>query len=310
MLPPRQQPAREQHRPEPQHRRPGIVRKLASFVLNGGRRQTGRHAATLGNPATAPAAAHMQPVAKAPAAPVHHAPERRAPAPTHLHYNPGIAEGTKSHDVVPVGTHQPLLNRDQVNQQLGFEAFGDLQAVVHLPGATEPLYAFKSTKDLGKGNVQVDYRFATPKQLDQMRSSVNTPAWDEVYEGMMHLNRINNGETVVGTGGTTMTIGRDYWLPGRPGKEHTTDPHTNVPEGMENVAPAQLRFRIDDTNSLVALNLSTPYDYRMDSDAKNAQPPAIVELNPAVIAPQDEWPRVPINHLQGTTSFPTTLTPV
>jgi hypothetical protein len=191
--------------------------------------------------------------------------------------------------------HQPLLTREQVNQQLGFEGFGVLQMVVHLPGAKEPLYCFKSTKALGKGNAEVDYRFATPAQLDRMRTAANQATWDEVYEGMIHLNSINTGETKVGSNGTQVTLGRDHWLPGRAGEDHAESPKSSVPSGMEKVAATQLELRIDDVNDLVVHNLATPYDYKMDIDTKHAQPAAVIEVNPTLILAQDEWSHAPIN---------------
>lgn len=317
---PARQPQHPNERPAP-HRRPGIARKIANFVMNGGRRHTGRHAAAIGRQATMPAtpAAERTPATPVAKAPVHTAPkprihaEQQVPAPvtSKLRYPQGEARGTRPHEVVEIGTHQPLLTREQVNRQLGFEAFGDLQMVVHLPGAKEPLYGFKSTQDLGKGDVQIDYRFATPSQLTHIRTSVhNGAAWDKVYEEMLHLNRINNGETVTSTDGVRAIIGSDHWLPGRAGTEHRAEPGLYIPEGMEGVAPSLLDLHIDGTNNLAAINLATPYVGDYESDTQNASAPAVIELNPALIPAGDEWPHAPINQLQGTTHFPTTPMPV
>lgn len=306
-------PTRQLQRPNehhaPKQHRPGIARKIANFVLNGGRRHTGRHAATLGRTANVNAAAYA-PAAPAPAhapAPVHHAPahaspthhnhaEHHAPSPltSHLHYPSGRAEGTGPQEIVYPSTRQPLLTSEQVNHQLGLaKGFGDLQMVIHLPGAKEPLYTFKSTQDLGKGNVRVDYVLATPSQLK-----------GEDYENMVRLNRFNNGETAVNSDGVNITIGKRRWLPGRAGKDHREQPNAGIPDGLEQVAADQLKLRINDTNGLVVQNLATPYDSNMDPDMAHGSPAAVIELNPNLIPAGDEWAHVPIDAVRGTTYLP------
>jgi hypothetical protein len=223
---------------------------------------------------TAPAHAEYQ----VPVIPGRTAEELRPVAPRLRYYQGQHERLGAGGNAVAVTAHLPLLAREHVKDQLGFD-MGALRAVLHLPGTENPLYCFDKTTVDDKGDVLPRFAFATPQQLDQIRSMYETgsPSWDEIHSGMLFMSREPDEQ---GKMRNIQTIGRTRWVPGQqPGVQH--EKPLDVPE-YAHLANRQTRMRIDETGVL------------MIHDLAEAAHPTTVEVSPHLVPQQDPWPGAPM----------------
>jgi hypothetical protein len=205
----------------------------------------------------------------------HAAPARHEtnPSPSTLRFASAHTEHLKGKDTaLAVTVHRPLLYKEQVRRQLGFE-IGSLQAIIHLPAANKPLYCFNQSYVNAQGDKVARFALATPDQLGMLRSMIETgyPTWDEIQEGMLYLNRDPSGET---PDYSRQTIGKARWLPDR----------TNggsVLQEYRRVADRQVTLSIDDYGGLYIRDQDTAAGTR-------------VEFNPELIHAQDPWAGAPL----------------
>jgi hypothetical protein len=258
-------PAVTEQRPG-RHRRQGMLQKAARFITGRSRasRPAGNHAAH----AAVATVAQLPPLAE----------DIRQPIAPRLQYTQAESHTMRSHgtgenndyrlnaNVLAPALHQPLLNKEQVSEQLGpgFD-IGSLQAVVHLPGAEEPLYLFNQSRTRRNGDVTPRFMFATPTQLGKMRThiEIGQPSLEDINNEIVTIERTPRSEPR----DTYVSIGADRWLPGSP-------------EKYANVTDRQLVARIDMDGVLMI----------RDIDAKH---PTVIETNPNLIPAQDPWPNGP-----------------
>jgi hypothetical protein len=270
-------PAVVEQRPR-SHRRQGMLQKAARFIT--GRSRANRSA---DNPAVRTAVAtvaQLPPLAE----------DIRQPIAPRLQYGRTEPHTMRPHgtgednnyrlggtDLAPA-THQPLLNKEQVSAQLGpgFD-IGSLQAVIHLPGAKEPLYLFNQSTARPSGDITPRFMFATPTQLGKIRTHIDIgqPSADEISGEILTIERAQHSQL----SDARATIGTERWLPGRP-QDRDTRADTPVPEQYANVADRQLIARIDQDGVLMLRDVDPKY-------------PTIIETNPDLIVPQDPWPNGP-----------------
>ena len=225
---------------------------------------------------------------RAGAALLHHVRERAQPVPLPveappapaLRYVPGERETLQyEKNTVSPTAHQPLIPREAVQEQLGYD-MGALQAVLHLPGAKNPLYCFNQSYVKEGGDPVAQYAFATQQQLDQIRSMRETgsPNWQEIRSGMLVLNNEVQSD---GRKHNAQTIGRARWVPGlQQGMRH--EHAVPVPHEYAKLAERQTDIHIDDTGTLGIGELS------------NGKLHTVVEVNPLPAAAHDPWAGQPL----------------
>lgn len=262
------------------HRAPGVAKRAAQFVAQA-LRARGKDRAAAPAPDTA---------APSPATPAREALNPIAPK---LYYR-AQSERLQPREAIALTPHQPLLTREQVKQQLGFDAPGELKAAIHLPGAKEPIYCFDRSFVDEQGNAHTSFTFATPRQLGQIRTMLEIGAltWDEIYDGMLTVQR-----TPYTSDEGNRSIGRTRWLPGRPAKGHFEA--AEAPAEYAQVADRQLAVRIDDYHTLWVQDVSAPLNEDMEPVTVPGQRTATIDYNPELVPAGDSWspaPHVP-DHL-------------
>ena len=208
-------------------------------------------------------------------------------------YGPGWKEGNDFFEgldlepsMVPLNAHQPLLTKEQVAEQLGpgFENFGALLGVIHLPHAKEPLYIFdRSTVEVaadGKEDYITRIVGASPTQLGKMRTNIDIgqPDRGELKSELLILNNTTTGKY-------RATIGTEGWLPGRP--DGAKDPSAPVPEQYKDVDGEQVEIYITGEPGTVFV-----YE-------KDPRFPSTVEFNAQYITPQDPYQGGPAESFPG-----------
>ena len=234
----------------------------------------------------APAPQRAVGVAKVPVVEQQKAPEMSRPQ--NLLFKRGVAERLEPRGSAFPDTRKPMLTSTQMKEQMGF-TLGDLQAVIHLPHAQEPVYAFRNVRFDEQDNKHVDYRFATPSQLDEIRRSIeegDAAAAHEVGAGMLHLREKHDESNSQRPYGAS--LGRARWVPGRPGISHQGKrKEVTAPAAFNDIDDAVLHMRVDDDGFLTLNDIATPHHYGHGPRPKDTAEPAIIEMNPELIEPTD-----------------------
>jgi hypothetical protein len=177
-------------------------RSIGKMVL--GWFRSGRHAQPKGMPQPVPTPeAHSVPSLM---------PEVRKTPSFELSYRRGDTKDERlQNKSVNLKDHAPLLDREEVAEQLGGHGFGELQAVISLPERQSwileeqkdksiPLYCFKREDAMG----EPEYLIMSRNQVDQVHRmhTQGHPSWQDIAGGVLSMHP-----------GDEQQIGRAAWLP-------------------------------------------------------------------------------------------------